>query len=63
MPYFSRFDFRYIGLGFEKYEDNLTGVTMILWYIGLGLKETATLLDLDWFYHTLDFDWLNQSTK
>ena len=30
MPYFSRFDFRYIGLGFEKYEDNLTGVTMIL---------------------------------
>ena len=63
----ARFDSRYIGLGLEKCSHNLTGVRLILWYIGLGLKETLTerptLLVSDWFYHTLDLDWLNESTK
>ena len=41
--YSSRFDFRYIGLELENCSDNLTGVRLILWYIGLGLKETIGL--------------------
>ena len=40
LPCCSRFDFRYIGLGLKKCSDNLTGVRLILWYIGLGLKDT-----------------------
>ena len=65
--YSSRFDFRYNGLGPENCSDNLTGVGMILWYIGIWLKETLglpywTWIDY-WFYFTLDLDWLNGLIK
>ena len=43
-----------------------TGVRLILWYSGLGLKKHLDCLTGLWFYYTLDLDcglikWINQA--
>ena len=53
----------YIGGELERCSDYLTGFRLVFWYIGLGDEKHLDYSDSDWFYYTMDLDWLNQSTK